>query len=81
LLTGLTIAIVSVFMIILENDAFAIENSKYTNTLYEIEFDYPNIVHTSFEQRDNNMIIIPVAEKFKDSNNAKVVTCAQAIIR
>ena len=81
-LPGLTIAMVSIFMITLGNDAFAIEYSKYLNNKYGIKFDYPNIVYLywidpSNEKRYNN-IIIPVGANFKDPNNVKISICAQS---
>ena len=80
-LTGLTIAITSVFMIILGNNVFAIEYSKYTNNKYGIEFNDPHIINLhlikpSIEQR-NNYLIISISATFKDSNQAKINSCAQ----
>src|SRR5687768_11515344 len=82
MLTGLTIAITTVLMMTLGNNVFAIEYSKYTNNKYGIEFDYPKIIsldsiNPSIEQR-NNYLIIPIAAKFKDSNQAKINSCAQS---
>ena len=80
--TVLIIAITTIFLITLGNNVFASEYSKYTNNKYGIEFDYPEIlfldsINPSFEGRDNH-IIIPVAAKFKDSNQVKIQVCVQS---
>lgn len=79
--SGFTIIITSIILLTIGNYIFALEYSKYTNNKYGIEFDYPKIIYLdsinpSFEQRDNN-IIIPIATKFKDSNQLKITSCAQ----
>ena len=81
-LTGFTISIVTILLITLGNNVFAIEYAKYTNNIYGIEFDYPkkiylDSINPSFEQRDN-YIIIPVGGNFKDSNQLKINSCAQS---
>lgn len=79
--TGLLIAITTVFIIILGNNVFATEYSKYTNNKYGTEFDYPKIIsldsiNPSFEQRDNN-IIIHVGADFKGSKCQSCLLCSK----
>ena len=81
-LTGLTIVITSVFMITLGNNVFALDYSKYTNNKYGTYADNSNVIflnwiNRSIDQRDEGMII-PVGANFKDSNQAKINSCAQS---
>ena len=81
-LTGFTIAITSLFMIILGNNVFAIEYSKYTNNKSGTDVDFSNVIflnwiNRSTDQREDGMIT-PVAAKFKDTNQLKINSCAQS---
>jgi len=81
-LASFAMTITSIILLTIGNHVFAIAYTKYTNNKYGIGFDFPKMIYLdfinpSFEQRDN-IIIIPVAAKFKDSNQYKINSCAQS---